>query len=192
MNSEEKSKVSGFILAGGKSSRMGTDKSLLSIQNVPLLKRMIDLIDPFCFNVAVSGQNQEYSVFNVDLIPDLFDGCGPIAGLYSSLKYSSTEWNLIVSVDVPFVNEELISLLLAGAVRCDCVIPQHESGIEPLIAVYNKSSIPVIEEMIYSGDFKLMNLLTKLNTKYLDCNSLILKYPRIFLNLNRLEDFQSI
>jgi len=189
---EEKVFRSGFILAGGKSSRMGTDKALILFQNEPLLGHMKNRIEPFCNQVFISGSNPEYAGFDAPLIPDVFPECGPISGLYSCLKFSSSEWNLIVSVDSPFVNEELFSLLGAQAIDYDCVIPKHKSGVEPLIGIYNKRSLPVIEEMIHAGDFKLMNLLARLNTSYVDCNSLIHKYPRIFFNLNRLEDFQSI
>jgi len=192
MDLDVKTKISGFILAGGKSSRMGTDKALIVFQNEPLLGRMKNRIEPLCSQVFISGSNPEYAGFDVPLIPDVFPECGPISGLYSCLKFSSSEWNLIVSVDSPFVNEELFNLLISHATDSDCVIPQHILGIEPLIGIYNKKSLPVIEEMIHAGDFKLMNLLTKLNTSYVDCNSLIHKYPRLFFNLNRLEDFQSI
>jgi molybdopterin-guanine dinucleotide biosynthesis protein A len=189
---EVKTKLSGFVLAGGKSRRMGTDKALLVVQNEPLLGRMKKLIEPFCNQVFISGSNPEYAGFDAPLIPDIFPECGPISGLYSCLKFSTSEWNLIVSVDSPFVTEELFCLLGSHATDCDCVIPKHEWGVEPLIGIYNKKSLPVIEEMIHAGDFKLMNLLARLNTSYLDCNSLIQKHPRMFLNLNRLEDFQSI
>jgi molybdenum cofactor guanylyltransferase len=189
---EDESNISGFVLAGGKSSRMGTDKALLMIQNETLLQRMISLIDPFCQKVFVSGQDPEYSVYQVEMIPDKNSGCGPIEGLYSSLRFSSTEWNLFISVDVPFISEELIRLLIMNASACDCVIPQHESGVEPLVAMYNRSCLPVIEEMIKTGNFKLQNLISVLHTKFLNCNDLILENPRLFHNLNRMEDFLSI
>jgi molybdopterin-guanine dinucleotide biosynthesis protein A len=189
---KDESNISGFILAGGKSSRMGTDKALLMIQNETLLQRMISLIHPFCRKVFVSGQNLDYSVFQVEQIPDIISGCGPIAGLYSSLSCSSTEWNLFVSVDVPFVNEELLRLLIMNASDCDCVIPKHDSGVEPLVAIYNRSCLPVMEEMIKTGNLKLQNLISILDTKYLNCNDLIQKNPRLFHNLNRMEDFLSI
>jgi molybdopterin-guanine dinucleotide biosynthesis protein A len=192
MDLDVNTKISGYILAGGRSSRMGSDKALLMVQGEPLLQHMKNLIQPFCDQVFISGSNPEYSKFDVPLIPDIFSGCGPIAGLYSSLHYSSTEWNLIISVDVPFVNEELIRLLIANALGCDCVIPRHESGVEPLVAMYNRSCLPVLEEMIKIGNFKLQNLISILDTKYLNCNDLIQKHPRLFHNLNRKEDFLSI
>lgn len=184
--------ISGFILAGGKSSRMGTDKALLNIQDEPLLRRMIGLIVPFCRDVAVSGQNPGYAVFGTPMIPDLYAGCGPIAGIYSCLEYAGTDWNLIISVDAPFVNHELIGFLISEIGDSDCIVPRHSGGYEPLVGLYHKRIIPVIEEMIKKGDYKLMNLLSKLNTRFLDCDPLIRKYPRLFTNINRPEDYNSI
>ncbi len=188
----KKSDVSGFILAGGKSSRMGTDKALLTFQDKPLLQYMIELIAPFCDNLAISGHNSDYSTFCIEMVPDLYPDCGPIAGIFSSLKYSDSDWNLLVSVDVPFSNDELFQSLISSIGDYDCIIPQHTSGVEPLIGLYNKRTLTVIEEMIKSGDYRLTNLLSKLNTCYMDCNNLIKKYPRLFMNINRMEDYQSI
>jgi molybdopterin-guanine dinucleotide biosynthesis protein A len=192
MQMDVNTKISGFILAGGKSSRMGTDKALLSVQGQPLLQRMKNIIQPFCDLVFISGNNPEYSKFGDPLIQDVFSGCGPISGVYSSLNFSTTEWNLFVSVDAPFINEELIRLLIENAVGCDCVIPRHESGVEPLIAMYNRSCMPTIEKIIKTGNFKLQNLISILDAKILNCNDLIQKYPRLFHNFNRMEDFLSI
>ena len=184
--------ISGFILAGGRSSRMGTDKALLTFQEKPLLKHMINLIEPLCDIVVISGQNSGYSSFGVEIVPDLFTQCGPIAGIYSSLKHSVSDWNLLVSVDVPFVNEELLQYLISEAGEYDCIVPRHRMGVEPLIGLYRRRILPVVEEMIKHGDYKITKLLSQLNTRYLDCNSLVDKYPRLFTNINRPEDYQSI
>ncbi len=184
--------ISGFILAGGKSRRLGTDKALLMFQGKPLLEHMIGLIAPLCNKVFIGGKNSDYTSFGVEMIPDLYSDCGPIAGIFSSLKYSVSEWNLLVSVDVPFANVELFQFLISNIGDYDCIIPQHNSGVEPLIGLYNQRTLPVIEEMIKSGDYRLTNLLSKLNTCYIDCNHLIKKYPRLFMNINRMEDYQSI
>ncbi len=189
---ELETKISGFILAGGRSRRMGTDKAMLPIENQSLLKRMISRIEPFCESVAISGQNPDYLIYKLEMISDVFSDCGPISGLYSVLNYTSTEWNLVVSVDVPFVNEELIRYLLINATEYDCVIPQHDSGVEPLVGLYNRRILPVLDEMIKAGNFKLMNLLAKVHTRYLNCNNLIQDYPRLFFNINRPGDYQSV
>jgi len=184
--------ISGFVLAGGKSRRMGTDKALLMFQDKPLLLHMIKLIEPLCDMVAISGQNSEYESSGVKMVPDLYSDCGPIAGLYSALKYSISDWNLLLSVDVPFVNDELLLSLISNIGESDCIIPKHDSGVEPLIGLYNRRAVPIIEEMIKSGDYRLTNLLSKINTRYLDCDDLIKKYPRLFMNINRKEDYLSI
>lgn len=185
-------RISGFILAGGKSRRMGTDKALLTVQEEPLLVHMASLIGPFCEKVVISGQNSDYTKFGIEMIPDLYSECGPIAGIYSALKYSGSDWNLLVSVDIPFANDELFQIMISNIGDCDCVIPKHTSGVEPLIALYNRRTLPVIEEMIKSGDYKLTNLLSKINTRYVDCSFLIKKHPRLFMNINRMEDYRSI
>ena len=184
--------ISGFILAGGKSRRMGTNKALLTFQGKPLLEHMIGLIEPLCNKVAISGQNSEYVSFETEMVPDLYSDCGPIAGIFSALTYAVSDWSLIVSVDVPFVNEDLFLSLISNIGEYDCIIPKHTYGVEPLIGLYHRQILPVIEEMINSGDYRLTNLLSKLNTRYIDCNELIKKYPRLFMNINRMEDYQSI
>jgi molybdenum cofactor guanylyltransferase len=184
--------ISGFVLAGGKSRRMGTDKALLVLQGKSLLEHMIGLIKPLCNKVSISGQNLDYRGFGVEMIPDIYSDCGPIAGIFSALTYSVSDWNLLVSVDVPYVNEELFLSLISNIGEYGCIIPKHVSGVEPLIGLYHRRTLPVIEEMINFGDYRLTNLLSKLNTHYLDCNGLIKKYPRLFMNINRMEDYQSI
>ena len=192
MNAIIASDITGFILAGGKSRRMGTDKALLMFQEKPLLEHMIGLITPFCNKVFISGQNSDYTSFGVEMVPDIYSDCGPISGIFSALKYSVSDWNLLISVDVPFVNVDLFLSLISNTGEYDCIIPKHVSGVEPLIGLYHRRTLPVIEEMINSGDYRLTNLLAKLNAHYLDCNELIKKHPRLFMNINRMEDYQSI
>lgn len=184
--------ISGYVFAGGKSRRMGTDKALLTIENQPILLRMINLIKPSCDYLAISGQNAEYSFLNLEMVPDVYTGCGPISGIYSCLKNSKTDWILIISVDVPFVTEEFIRFLISNISETDCVIPKHDSGLEPLVALYHKHTLPVVEEMIRTGDYKLMNLLAKLDAKYLDCTDILISNPRLFHNLNNPDDYRSI
>jgi molybdopterin-guanine dinucleotide biosynthesis protein A len=186
------SEISGFILAGGKSSRMGTDKAFLKINETPMLIHVKNLIEPYCNSLAISGYKPEYLSFNITMIPDQHAGCGPISGLYSCLKQSTSDWNLFVSVDTPFINSELLEFLLLNPGDCDCVIPKHTGGIEPSIGLYNRRILPVLDDAIKNGEYKLHELLSKLKTCYLDCNSLIKKYPRLFLNINKPEDYSLV
>ena len=184
--------ISGFVIAGGNSRRMGTNKALLLFEGKPLLQHIINTIEPFCDKVFISGQKADYTRLGIKMVPDLYSDCGPIAGIFSALNYSVSDWNLLVSVDVPFVNDELFLFLISNIGGYDCIIPTNSSGFEPLIGLYNRRTLPVIEEMIKSRDYRLTNLLSKINTRYVDCSHLIKKYPRLFMNINRMEDYQSI
>lgn len=171
---------------------MGTNKALLLVNNEPLLVRVKRLIEPFCNTVAISGQFADYEHLKIEMVPDLYVSCGPVSGILSSLKHSISDWNLLVSVDTPFVNDELLQLLISQIGQNDCIVPEHEDGIEPLIGLYNKKILPQLEEAINQGDYKLQRILSKLNTCYVDCNFLIKKYPQLFFNLNSQADFNSI
>lgn len=171
---------------------MGTNKALLLVNNEPLLIRAKNLIEPFCNKIAVSGQYADYERLNIAMVPDLYAGCGPVSGILSSLKHSNTDWNLLVSVDTPFVNGELLQFLISQIGQYDCVVPEHESGIEPLIGLYNRKISPLLEEAINQGEYKLQRILSKLNTRYADCSFLIKQYPRLFFNVNHPADFNSI
>lgn len=187
-----KTVFNGFVLAGGKSKRMGTDKAFLVFRDKPMLQHMLDFLTPFCKEVIISGNNSEFAPFNVKVIPDQFANCGPLGGLFTALSYSDTDWNIITGVDTPLLENELIHLLVSNLGNADCIVPSHQLGVEPLVAFYHRNSLSIIEESIKAGDYKLNNLLSKLKTQYVDCNNLIEKYPGLFLNVNRPEDYNFI
>lgn len=188
----EKEEISGFVLAGGKSSRMSRDKALLDFKGQALLTHMLELIKPFCDSTFISGNNPEYQLLGGKLIPDVYQDKGPISGIFSVLSSSQNEWNLIVSVDVPMVNHELLQYLIENRNSYDAVVPVHSGGTEPLISLYHKRIVPIIQEMIQANDYKLMNLTRRINTNHVDCNELVRRYPHLFLNVNKLDDYQAI
>ncbi len=188
----EEGNITGYVLAGGKSSRMGTDKAMLEFRGQPLLLHLLELIKPHCNNVFISGSNVDYESFGVGLVPDIYQDKGPLGGLYSVLLHSKSEANLIVSVDNPMITSKFIGLLTSEYKDSDCIVPVHKSGVEPLIAVYNKRIVPVIETMLQGENYKLLNLLSRIDTRYIDCNFLLESNPKLFTNLNRMEDYQSV
>lgn len=183
-----KMQITGIILAGGKSTRMGTDKTFLKLNGKTLLERSIELIQPFCDSLIISSNNPEHERFGYKTIPDEIPNCGPIGGIHSCLKYSKTDWNFIISVDSVFVEPKFVEFLVSEIGEFDSVVPIHSKGKEPLIALYNKNCLVEIEKMIQSGDFKMHNLLNSINTKWVDSQNWINKYPQLFRNLNHPED----
>lgn len=181
--------ITGIILAGGQSTRMGKDKALLQINDKTLLENAIEICRPVCSEILISSNNPEHQNFGYQIIPDEIKNCGPIGGIYSCLKKSETNWNFFCSVDSPFVTSAFIQFLTNQTENYDVVVPFHFQGKEPLIALYNKNCLSVIEKQIELHQFKIHLLLKLLNTKYFDAREWVAIKPLIFKNLNRPEDF---
>jgi molybdenum cofactor guanylyltransferase len=181
-------KITGIILTGGKSSRMGSDKALLEFEGQSLLKRAVDFCSAFCDEVLISSSNPEHRVEGGTRIDDEVKECGPMGGIYSCLKQSSSDWNFVLSVDAPFVQSDFILCLQGQSADFDAVIPVHEGKKEPLIAFYHKKALPEIETHIKAENYKMHFLLQQLNTHFVDAGAWLGKYPKIFNNLNTPED----
>lgn len=184
--------ITGIILAGGKSLRMGTDKALLEINGQPLLQRAIDYCRPWCQTILVSSNDQEHKMFGCETVPDEIQNCGPLGGIYSCLQKSETDWNFVLSTDAPFVEPAFFSFLVSASGNYDVVVPCHNGGVEPLIALYHKRCSPEIAKCLKTGHFKMQDFFKTVNTCFIGSQSWVDQYPRIFFNLNRPEDFLAI
>lgn len=180
--------ITGIILAGGKSSRMGTDKVLLKLNEKTLLEHSIELIRSICDSILISSNNPDHEKFGIEIIPDQIKNCGPIGGIYTGLKKSKTDWNFVISVDSVFVESSFIQYLFSEINDSDAIVPIHKKGKEPLIALYHKNSLPEIEKMIDLGNYKMYNLVNTINSKFINAQSWANKYPKLFHNINRPTD----
>ena len=180
--------ITAIILAGGKSTRMGTDKALIEINDKSLLENAIDLCKPISSSILISSNFEEHKKYSYEVIPDEIPDCGPIGGIYSCLKETETEWNFVLSVDSPFVELEFIRNLISEIDNTNAIVPIHSRGKEPLIALYHKNSLSEIEKRIKSGNYKMYDLVDTLSTKFVDSKKWLEKYPNLFHNINRPED----
>jgi molybdopterin-guanine dinucleotide biosynthesis protein A len=180
--------ITGIILAGGKSTRMGTDKALIQIEGKTLIERIIEVCQPICSEILISSNNLEHEKSGFQIITDEIQNCGPIGGIFSCLKKSVTNWNFIVSVDTPFVTNDFVQFLAGQTENCDVVVPVHSGEKEPLIALYNRSCLREIQNQIEHREYKMHHLIAKLNTCYVDASEWIGKTPLLFKNLNRPDD----
>lgn len=135
--------ASGFIQAGGRSLRMGTNKALVDFGGAPLIARPISLLRQTTARQAIITSEPElYCGLGVECLPDYQPGLGPLSGICSALTYSSTELVVVVACDMPFLRAELIEYLFERAAGADAVVPCDEKGyLQPLAAVYKKSCL---------------------------------------------------
>jgi len=144
----DKPHITGIILAGGKSSRMGKDKGFLILNQKPFVQYSIDALQPLVSEILIVSDNPEYDVFKCKRINDTTKNTGPVAGIYSGLKASSTKYNLVLSCDIPLITSAILQKLIDN-VDADSEIIQIESNNKtmPLIALYKKQ----VEHAFYNS-----------------------------------------
>ena len=147
--------AAGFVLAGGKSTRMGQDKALLALDGLTLVEHALLSLGPVCAQVSIAGGDARLGRF-APVVPDDHPGCGPLGGIMAALEQSAFEWNLFVPVDVPFVPPQVWRALLARAAEggAVCVMARGEY-VQPLCAAYAKAAAPVLRRELEAGHWKV-------------------------------------
>jgi molybdopterin-guanine dinucleotide biosynthesis protein A len=155
-----------IILAGGRSTRMGTDKATLEINNETLLKRLIRILSPVFSGIIVSTSSEIH--FGNSDVPQVIDekpGLGPLMAIYSCLKVSPSRVNFVIACDIPEVDIRLVYTLLSYSQEYDIIVPSFSKRfVEPLFAVYNRSILPVVERQLTLGQLKITDCIPLCNT----------------------------
>ena len=178
-----------IVLAGGQSSRMGEDKSLLVANNLPIIEKIIRQLTGH-FREIIIGANdlEKYRFLNLPVVPDLEKGKGPLMGIYSTLLQSKHEINFVVACDIPDLNMDYVRELMQQAKCHEIVVPTWGDGkFEPLFAVYNKSILDKAKKLLDNGRRKINLLFESTDVKYLPMPDEM----KWFKNLNTREDYKN-
>ncbi|MCC6581961.1 MAG: molybdenum cofactor guanylyltransferase [Phycisphaeraceae bacterium] len=186
------SAITGVILAGGKNSRMGSDKGMLEVEGKKIVERIIEVIKPFIQEVIIISNGTNYDNLGYAVYKDIIKDAGPMGGIHTALQYSKTDKILVISCDMPFVSKEVILPLITWANSAEVVLPEHGDGhTEPLCAVYSKSCFSKFAELLRSGEWKMRNAM-----KYFDVRKILFpenESTRLsFLNINTPVEYQSV
>ena len=150
----------GFVLVGGKSSRMGCDKALLPFHGEPLARHIAAVVATAAGSATFVGDPEIYGHLGYAVVRDRKPGLGPLSGIHAALSVSDRDWNLIVACDMPEITAPFLTNLLDLAEQrdADCLVPAGPSGRpEPLCAVYHRRSLAHIEAALEAGVFKVMH-----------------------------------
>jgi molybdopterin-guanine dinucleotide biosynthesis protein A len=184
----KKNEITGIVLSGGKSLRLGTEKGLAMFGGRPLVIYSIKALEPLCGKILLSVNHEidQYKKFGLEIIQDEMQGIGPMAGLLSCLKRSQTQHNLVLSCDIPFVETELLDFLLSQIENYQAVVPVHgEEFMEPLCAYYNTNIISQLEEFIKEGNYTMRDFLKLIKLKTIEIDeSLSFFNEQLFYNVN--------
>lgn len=145
-----------YLIAGGKSTRMGENKAFIDFRGQALLDHALTTLRAACSSVTIVGDLETFANY-APVISDLFPGCGPLGGIHAALTHSSAELNLMLAVDMPFVSAELLSFLVGKAEASSAIVtvPQTSRGLQPLCAVYRRAFAAVAEQALIAGTYKV-------------------------------------
>ncbi len=181
--------IEAVILAGGKSTRMGTDKGLLEINGKAMVKYLIDTISSLEMTLSISTSDKTYIKFGQPVITDQYSEIGPLGGLHSGLKNSKNNAVLIVSVDAPFLTKDCISKLIQHLNLNTIIISSCEESRYPLIGIYPTKVLSGLERHIENGGRSVFGFLesqevidVQFSNNQKDC----------FRNINSLEDLYRV
>ena len=182
--------ITGIILAGGKSTRMGHDKALLLYKNKPFIAHVIDALKPLVETILIVGDNPHYDKFGYNRITDIIKDAGPLSGIVSGLQASTTHYNLVVTCDVPLLTTEVLTLLTNAISNKDAIIQLKTQSYEmPLLAIYPKSCLPVLEKSLSSGNRTIKIALKNCTVKNVIVDSSLEKFVT---NINTLKQFNKL
>ncbi len=193
----------GFVQAGGGSTRFGADKALVELGGKTLLTRMVELVGSVCGETRIVAQPEKYANAAVSIVADKWPGQGPLGGILTALEFSNEKFRdadgeaacaLIVSCDMPFLTREWLAYLCDRAVtsKAQVVVPESESGLEPLCACWRIDAAAMVQAAFDGGVRKVTEAMKRLTMEVLD-EADWKRFDtdgRLFWNMNTLADYE--
>ena len=181
---KEISQLQGFILAGGQSRRMGTDKSQLRLENQTFTERISETLLQVTHSILIVRADQ-----------DVYPGWGALGGLHAALSACRSEWAVVVACDLPFVTAELFKYLASLRTDHEAVVPLQSDGRpQPLSALYRiQPCLPRATELIETGHRRPLDLLELVNTRWVPFTELtnLAQAEKFFVNINTPDDYDA-
>ncbi|HEY4717125.1 MAG TPA: molybdenum cofactor guanylyltransferase [bacterium] len=188
-------RVSGAILAGGKSSRLGRPKQFLEIEGKRLIDRQVELfMSMFRETIVVCKSVSPFLDQPCTIVKDIIEHSSPLAGIYTGLKSCRGSGIFVAACDMPYLKKELIEQILVYSEDYDVVVPQLSTGFEPLHAFYSKNCLSWIEKLFEEQSFRIYDLYKKIRAKHIVEEDLLKIDPTLnsFTNINTEEDLNKL
>lgn len=191
--------VTGVVLAGGKGLRIKRTKPLLRIGERTLLERICEVFEPlFQEKIVIIGKDTKDQDIRKALdgfigwtiSTDIFPARGPLGGLHAALTCASTDQCFVVACDMPFLNGQFLRYMMSLAEGCDVVVPCLSGRFEPMHAIYSKSCLPVVTDLLNAGSLSILDLYPKVSVRRVGDDEVHRFDPelRSFFNINTEDD----
>ena len=187
-------KITGILLAGGMSRRMGREKGVLKIGKRYLFQYPLKVLETICDEILISTCNDSSLPVRYTTVCDEVRGIGPLGGIYTCLKRSSNDLNIVLSYDLPLVNEGLLRYLIRERGSFDIVLPSlQENRMEPLCGIYQKRVAAKLKDLIDTKEYAVYRALQLTKSRTLLINDQMpFWHPDLFLNINHVDDLKRL
>ncbi len=183
------------ILTGGKSSRMGYNKSLATLGGKRMIEQVADKIaDLFAAPpLLVTNTPDEYAFMGLPMTGDIITGAGPLGGIHAALRYTRLRHIFVFACDMPLISRELVRTMAARSDGWDVVVPIGEQRLEPLCAIYSRRCLGAVEDTLARGDRRIIAFFSNVSVTYVDIETLgALTSPESFQNINTPDELAAI
>jgi molybdopterin-guanine dinucleotide biosynthesis protein A len=189
-----KKNMTGIILAGGKNSRMGTNKAFLEIDGSRLIDKTINIYrEIFSEIIIVTNDPLSYVEFtDAAIVTDIYKSKGSLGGIYTGLYYSKNDYAFISACDIPYLNKDFIDYLTAHTGKHDIIVPQLSEGFQPLYAIYSQNCLSHIKKLLIADKLKITSFYKEVRMLSIPEEKIkpFNQDGRLFLNVNTLEDME--
>ncbi len=186
----DKKHITGIILAGGKSSRMGTDKGFLKLNGKTFVQHSIDALTPLVSKIIIVSDHEKYDSLGYQRITDTVKNAGPVSGILSGLEASKTNYNFILSCDIPLITTAVLKQLLSAYSPDKTIIQAESSGKSmPLIAFYKTQVKQVFKHYLEQNERRLRVVVKACQFKTVPLND---NQKTATLNINTKEELKHI
>jgi len=185
--------VSVVILAGGKSSRMGRDKSFVRVGGAPIIERIVGQLDGYgAETVLITNKPDDYRYLGLPMHGDLLPDKGALGGLYTAVHYAAQPRALVVACDMPFVNGPLLDHLVGLAADHDAVVPRLGGEAEPFRAVYSKVCEAAMRAALDAGKMRVISFFDSVRVRFVEDEEIERFDPQrvTFFNVNTPEELE--
>jgi molybdopterin-guanine dinucleotide biosynthesis protein A len=183
--------VTGVIMAGGRSSRMGQDKARLEVEGTTFFARVAAVFRELFPQVLIAGERPDLAGPDLPYLPDRYPGSA-LGGLYTGLAAAETPFIFVAPCDMPFPSADLIRLILDQRAGYDVVVPRTPAGLEPLFAIYSKNCLTPMRDMLERGHYRIYDFFPQMRVRELADSELPAGWERALRNVNTPEEYQRI
>ena len=193
---DERIRMNGFVLAGGKSTRMGRDKALLLLRNTTLILRAAEILKPFVFEVTLLAPPKRYGKLWPSVVADRWPNQGPLGAVCTGLLHSHAEWNVFLACDIPLVSRRFMDLLIRRVCTAssDAVVPRDGDEWQPFSAAYHARCREIFVKAFEEGERSMVRLLDKMSVDVITPVDMLTAgiSPVELTNVNTPEDWERI